>query len=135
MQWVAHACAVPRRRAGPRRRAFARGVAGGAGLVDGSSAGDVGDVMMVSVARVDGDAFRGHFASRAERERRRESQRDVENLDAILEIQDYILELADRHDIPIVDNVELDRSVRQVIKHVVDTLREKTEFDLEEVLG
>lgn len=105
------------------------------GLVDIEGYKDVADVMMVVVARLDEDAFRSHFASRAERERRRESPRYVENLDAILQIQNHILELADHHDIPIIDNVDLDESVRLVIKHVVDTLREKTEIDRGTLLG
>ncbi|MCP4908626.1 MAG: hypothetical protein GY910_26930 [bacterium] len=104
------------------------------GLLDVEGYRDVADVMMVIVARLDEEAFASHFATRAERERRRESQRYVENLDAILEIQNYILGLADGHDIPIVDNVDLDSAVRQVIKHVVDTLREKGEIDFEELL-
>ena len=92
-------------------------------------------MMMVIVARLDEEAFASHFASRAERERRRDSQRYVENLEAILEIQDYILGLADEHDVPIVDNVDLDSAVRRVIKHVVDTLREKGEIDFQKLLG
>ena len=49
----------------------------------------------------------------------------------ILRVQDYILECADRHDTPIVDNVSVDRSVLLVIRHVVETLR-KTGEDLAE---
>ena len=57
------------------------------------------------------------------------AQRYVENLDGILKIQEQFLELADRYDVPIVDNVTVDASVMLVIRHVVETLRKSGNFD------
>ncbi len=47
----------------------------------------------------------------------------MRNLDAILKIQDEFLDLADRFDVPIVDNVTIDGSVLLIIRHVIETLR------------
>ena len=58
----------------------------------------------------------------------------VENLDGILQIQDYFLEQADRHGVPIVDNVSFDRSVLQIIRHVTETLRKRGNFDASDLV-
>jgi 2-phosphoglycerate kinase len=60
--------------------------------------------------------------------------RYIENLEGILRIQDHLLELADRHGVPIVDNVSFDRSVLSIIRHVAETLRKKGPFDASELL-
>ena len=86
-------------------------------------------VFFLLVARLDEQAFRSHFAARAEREKRRSDGRYLEKLDEILKIQDHLLELADRHDVPIVDNITLEGSVLLVIRHVVETLRKESHLD------
>ena len=62
------------------------------------------------------------------------THRYLENLDAILKIQDHFLELADRYNVPIVDNAAFDRSVLLIIRHVTETLRKRGDFDAEELL-
>ena len=42
--------------------------------------------------------------------------------------------IAERHDIPIVDNSSFDRSVLFVIRHVTDTLRQRGDFDVRDLL-
>ena len=69
------------------------------------------------------------FAVRAAGQKRRSPHRYLENLDGILQIQDYFLEQADRHGVPIVDNISFDRSVLQIIRHVTETLRKRGDFD------
>ena len=54
--------------------------------------------------------------------------RYLENLAAILRIQDHILELADQHGVPIVDNVRFDDSVLSILRHVTETLRKQGGF-------
>ena len=81
--------------------------------------------------RIDRSDSASRFASRAAGAQRRPSRRYLENLDAILRIQDHILELADRHDVPIVDNVSFDRSVLFVIRYVTEALRKREDFDAE----
>ena len=48
--------------------------------------------------------------------------------------QDHVLGLADRHDVPIVDNIHFDRSVLAIIRHVAETLRKRGGFEVDELL-
>jgi 2-phosphoglycerate kinase len=93
------------------------------GLLDLASYTEHAHVFFLLVARLDEESFRSHFATRAERERRRDAQRYMERLDEILRIQEHLLEQAERRDVPIVDNVTLEGSVLLVIRHVVESLR------------
>ena len=86
-------------------------------------------IIYLVVARMDEEGFRNHFKARGQRQEHRSPARYVENLDSILKIQEHFLELADRFDIPIVDNVTVDGSVMLVIRHVVETLRKSGNFD------
>lgn len=103
------------------------------GLLDLSAYQDRAHVIFLVVATLDVDAFRARFEARA-RESQRPPHRYLENLDAILRIQDHFLELADRHDIPIVDNESMDASVLSILKHVAETLRTLGGFDAKEWL-
>lgn len=104
------------------------GVSLAPGLVDVESYRESAYVITLAIARLDEDAFHKAFAARA-RQSGREPERYVENLDAILEIQDYILEQADRHNVPIVDNQSLEGSVMLIIRQVVETLGKKVALD------
>jgi 2-phosphoglycerate kinase len=110
------------------------GVSLAPGIVDLSDYSEQADVIFLNVAVLDEDAFESRFASRAADSAKRPPHRYLSNLDAILRIQNHLLDLADRYDVPIVDNVSFDRSVLQIIKHVTETLRKKEEFDVEALL-
>jgi len=99
------------------------------GLVDVASYHDRAHVIFLIVATLDPEAFAGRFAARAREAAERPPHRYLENLDAILRIQDYLLELAEQHGVPIVDNVSFDRSVTSIIRHVTETLRKQGDFD------
>ncbi|MFQ5415794.1 MAG: ATP cone domain-containing protein [Myxococcota bacterium] len=99
------------------------------GLIDLESYAELADVIFLTVATLDEDAFENRFAARAEAARGRPRHRYLTNLDAILRIQNHLLELADRYHVPIVDNTTLDRSVLQIIRHVTESLRKKGDFD------
>jgi len=103
------------------------------GLIDLEPYKDTAHVIFLVVATLDEKAFRSRFESRA-RTSRRPEHRYLEHFDAILKIQDHFLELADRHDIPIVDNESVDGSVLSIIKHVTETLRKVGRFDVQEML-
>ena len=90
-------------------------------------------VVFLLVATLDPDTIRARFEARAENSRR-PPHRYLQHLDAILHIQEHLLELADRHHVPIVDNNSRDASVLSIIKHVTGTLRKSDEFDLDEML-
>ena len=103
------------------------------GLLDLSEYRDRAHVIFLVVATLDVAAFRARFEARA-LESQRAPHRYLENLDAILRIQDHFLELADRHDIPIVDNESIDASVLSILKHVAESLRGVGGFDAKALL-
>ncbi len=96
------------------------------GLIDLAPYKDRAEVVFLLVAALDPDVFRGRFESRAKGETSRLPHRYVEHLNAILRIQDHLLELADRFQVPIVDNQYFDRSVLSIIRHLIETLRKKS---------
>lgn len=85
-------------------------------------------LIFLAVATLDREAYRSRFDARARAATRRPPHRYLENLDAILRIQDHILELAEDHDIPIVDNASFDDSVLSILRHVTETLRKQGGF-------
>jgi 2-phosphoglycerate kinase len=93
------------------------------GLIDLEEYADHAHIFNLLVARLDEEALANHFVLRAERETRRRAVRYIDHLSEILRIQEYLLDLADRNDVPIVDNITLEGSVLLVIRHVVETLR------------
>lgn len=105
------------------------------GMLDLSSYAETAHVIFLVVATLDEQAFRARFESRARSARQRPEHRYLEHFDAIFRIQDHFLELADRHDIPIVDNESIDGSVLSIIKHVTETLRKVGSFDVAEMLA
>ncbi len=99
------------------------GVALVPGLIDLAEYADRAHVFFLMVGRLDEEAFESQFEARAQRQRARDAARYVERLEEILKIQRYLLEQADRNDVPIVDNVTVDGSALLVIRHVVESLR------------
>jgi 2-phosphoglycerate kinase len=100
------------------------------GLIDLEHYAELANVIFLLVASLDEDAFTTRFAARAKDAARRPVHRYLENLDSILTIQDYLLELAEGEGVPIVDNSHFDTSVTSVIRHVTETLRKQDEFDV-----
>jgi len=105
------------------------------GLLDLSGYADTAHVIFLVVATLDEKAFRARFDARARAASQRPEHRYIEHFDAILRIQDHFLELADRHDIPIVDNESIDSSALSIIKHVTETLSKVGSFDVAEMLA
>jgi len=104
------------------------------GLIDLEAYADLADVFFVMVSLLDEEGFENRFAKRANSAKARPQHRYVKNLDAILRIQNHLLELADRHGVPIVDNASFDSSVLQIVRHVTESLRKKGDFDVAELL-
>jgi len=104
------------------------------GLIDVESFSETADVIFLVVATLDDEAFSNRFEARAAETKYRAPHRYLENLDSILRIQDHFLELAERYEVPIVDNISFDRSVLLIIRHVTDTLIQRHGFDPEELL-
>jgi 2-phosphoglycerate kinase len=103
------------------------------GLLDLAKYSETAHVIFLVVATLDVAAFRARFEQRA-RESSRAPHRYLEHMGAILKIQDHFLELAERHDIPIVDNDSADASVLSILKHVCETLRQVEGFDAAELV-
>lgn len=103
------------------------------GFLDLSAYAEKAHVISLVVATLDVAAFRSRFEQRA-RESQRAPHRYLENMDAILRIQDHFLELAERHQIPIVDNDSADASVLSILKHVCETLRKVNGADATSLL-
>ncbi len=103
------------------------------GLLDLSAYEKTAHVIFLVVATLDWEDFRGRFEARASNSSR-PPHRYLDNLEAILQIQDHLLELAEEHDVPIVDNESIDASVLSVIKHVTETLRKAEDFDARALL-
>jgi 2-phosphoglycerate kinase len=93
------------------------------GLVDPAGYAADAHVIFLAVSTLDRDAYRARFAARANEAKQRARHRYLENLDAILRIQDHILELAEAQDLPIVDNRSFDDSVLSILRHVTESLR------------
>jgi len=100
------------------------------GLVDPAPYEEVADVIFLIVATLEEEAFANRFQARAAVQHRRGTHRYLTHLPAIRHIQDHLLEVADRHDVPIVDNVSFDHSVLLVIRHVAETLRKRGSVDV-----
>jgi 2-phosphoglycerate kinase len=104
------------------------------GSIDLDAYAEIADVIFLVVATLDEDAFSSRFESRAADQKHRAPHRYLENLPAILQIQDHFLELAERHGVPIVDNTSFDHSVLLIIRHVTETLRARGDFDAADLL-
>ncbi len=104
------------------------------GLIDLDPYVETAHVIPLVVATLDEEAFARRFASRGDRQKLRKPHRYIEHIESILRIQEHFLEMADRYDVPIVDNATLESSVQLVIRHVSETLRKKGDFALEELL-
>jgi 2-phosphoglycerate kinase len=103
------------------------------GLIDLDAYAELAEVIFLVVATLDEAAFGSRFATRAVGQRRRAKHRYIENLPAILEIQDHLLDVAERFDVPIVDNVSFDRTVLLIIRHVTETLRKREDIGGDEL--
>jgi 2-phosphoglycerate kinase len=92
------------------------------------------DVIMILVVNLNEDSWEGRFAGR--RRGPDHGPHDyLANLDAILRIQEHLLELAEQvDDVPVVNNEDFEQSVRTVLRHVSKTLRERHGFDAAELL-
>jgi 2-phosphoglycerate kinase len=104
------------------------------GLIDLDEYKDRAHVFFLLVARLDTEAFESNFAARAEQQHHRNAERYMQRMSEILTIQDYLLDLAERYDVPIVDSITLEGSVLLVIRHVVESLRKGGHHDISQLL-
>ncbi len=104
------------------------------GLIDPEPYRELAHVVFLVVATLDVRAYRARFQRREQSQRLRRAHRYLENLDAILKIQDHFLEMADLHDVPIIANDVFDQTVLQVVRHVSEALRKSEPVHAAEAL-
>jgi len=80
-----------------------------------------GNEFMYLITVPDRDYLEAHFYERA-RYSLRDPRKYIENIDRIMEIQNYLIKLARKHGVPIVENVELEKTVGRVISDVIRRL-------------
>lgn len=82
------------------------------------------DVQII-VSTLDRKKYLERFPRRETHEGLRVTQRYWDNFENILQIQDYILDMAENHDVPIVENDSFDQTVSSILTVITNTLREK----------
>lgn len=70
-------------------------------------------------------AYLERFPIRQSQAGSRTAQRYRDNFDSILRIQDYILEMSELHDMPIIENTHFDETVLSALTVISNTLHEK----------
>jgi len=104
------------------------------GLIDLEPYRDKAHVIFLVVAVLDEEVLAERYKVRAEQASRRPARRYLENLQEILQMQEHFLELAERYEVPIVDNASFERSVKFIIRHVTEQLQKVDAFDPAEFL-
>jgi len=94
------------------------------GMLDLARYTDRAHVSFIMTGTLDPDAYRSRFSARSAKARGRSADRYLEHFEEILAIQAYLLAEAERHSLPIVDNVHFDTAVVAVIRSVIATLRQ-----------
>ncbi len=100
------------------------------GSIDLEAYRDKADLIFLLVAVLDLSKIADRFATRGRAAKERPPHRYLENLESIGRIQNHLLELAEQHDVPIVENDDFDLSVLSIIRHVTETLRKKDPMDV-----
>lgn len=104
------------------------------GILDLEAYRDAAHIIFVMVAVLDTEAITSRFENRGKDQVLRKPHHYIENLDAILKIQDHLLQAADQHGVPIVDNKSFDRSVISLLRNIIDTLGQKLPVDSDALL-
>ncbi|MCK5558341.1 MAG: hypothetical protein KAJ01_08185, partial [Candidatus Hydrogenedentes bacterium] len=68
-------------------------------------------------------AHRNRFHARSKKVLDRRAQKYLENFESIRKIQDYIVERARQHNVPMFDNVHLDNTVLSIIHLLTDFIK------------
>lgn len=93
------------------------------GVINPASYSKQAIVVFVLVAALEEHTLRDRFKARASGQPKRLASRYLQHFEAIAEIQRHLVSECDRQRIPVVDNVDLDRSAREIISYVLDRVR------------
>jgi 2-phosphoglycerate kinase len=98
------------------------------GIVEVSRYAADAHVVFEIVATLDREAHRNRFKVRYKRAPDREPTRYLKHFEEIVEIQEHILEEADRYEVPIIDNVRRDEAILSVIRSVLVGVQKPLDF-------
>lgn len=88
----------------------------------------------VILANLDVENYARRFSLREVEEAARPSDKYLENLDTIFQIQDYILEMAHLHKTPIVETQDSEKALTELIITITDSLREQLDLEGEKLV-
>lgn len=95
------------------------------GLIGRADYAGQADVLLLLVVNLNPKSYAKRFSGRKRGPKHAEHDY-MSNLDSILKIQEYLMELAEEaDDIPIIDNEDFDDSVLAIIRYVVKTLKRR----------
>ncbi len=94
-------------------------------LIDLSTHEDRATFIWMILYLDDKKRYAERFEFRSEEAAQRPSHRYVENLDAILQIQQHILKVGEAHHLIAVENANFDEAVQSLSMHIMDILRER----------
>jgi 2-phosphoglycerate kinase len=103
------------------------------GMLDLERWADRAHVFFLLAADIDRESLHGHLAARVKGGGARASKRYLENFQEIVRIQEHLLERAEVTSVPIVDVQDMEAAARQVVGHVVGSLRDQREARPESV--
>ncbi len=84
--------------------------------------GDRATVIPVIIATFDPKTLMGRFLQRKKTTRSRRTEQAIASIDDILKIQEHILDLADQHDVPILENNNFDEAASDLLRMITDAI-------------
>ncbi|RLB60547.1 MAG: hypothetical protein DRI90_13495 [Deltaproteobacteria bacterium] len=87
-------------------------------------------IVPVMLATLDRTVLESRFIRRGkELGGERRAKRYLESLDDIMGIQEFILELADQHDVPVIENVSFDETATNLLRLITDQIHRETHLE------
>jgi len=79
-------------------------------------------IIQIVIVVLDKDSYRQRFVIRQDTASRRPFKKYLENFDSIYCIQNYIIEMAERYNCPILNNIDFEKTVLSIIRLITDSL-------------
>ena len=98
------------------------------GFIDTTPYEKTAYVVSMMVSMLDRAAYEGRFSTRWEEAPSRPFHKYIANMDSILKVQNYILDMAHQHHVPVIENTDFDRATGISLHLIADYLRKQDEF-------
>jgi len=95
------------------------------GFIDLKAYADAAQIFLLIVTVLDKKIFRQRFESRRLLSPRRPYEKYLANFDSILKIQNFLMELAEHYNCPVISNIDFEKTVITIIKLASEFLLEK----------